>query len=45
MLFLDQSSFIHQIGTWVCQVPQRVQGIQQQTDGYSEGQSSGDLRP
>ena len=30
MLLLDQSSFIHQIGTWMCQVHQQVQGIQQQ---------------
>lgn len=44
MLLLDQGSFIQQIATWMCQVPQRVQGIQQRTDGDSEGQSSGDFR-
>ena len=36
MLLLDQSSFIHQIGTWMCQVHQQVQGIQQQKDRWRQ---------
>lgn len=36
MLLLDQSSFIQQIATWMCQVPHRVQGIQQRTDRWRQ---------
>lgn len=36
MLLLYQSSFVHQIGTWMCQVHQQVQGIQQQKDRWRQ---------